>query len=149
MRLVPIPQPGRAAVTIQTAPFGTTNPAALTTRGLPLPATLNKAVAFAREQFSGPDAGGLRRLQDKILAALANLQQLPDANGNMIRGVAFTSGAQLAVSHGLGQTWVGYRVVNVQGAGATFFATPTPATDNGTIQLTASATCLADVWVYC
>lgn len=116
------------------------------------PATTTKSLgpAQSREQFTGPNARPLNRIQSAIRDALAVIKAMPFANGNLVQAVAFSSGTAKSVQHGLGRAYVGYMVINVQGAGATFHATaPTdPRLSTTQITLTASATCTADVWIY-
>jgi len=149
VRLVPgRPSNRQAPVKVQSAPFGSLNQAVTGTRPILAPAIVSGAYAFAREHFAGPAGQQLNRLQDKISAAIQGVQQLPFAKGQLIQGVSFTATTQIGIQHALGQAWTGYLVLNVQGAGSTFYAVPTPATDGTTIQLVPSATCTGDVWVY-
>jgi hypothetical protein len=153
MRLTPIRPIGqRMPSRLQTAPFGTTNPAVVGKRVPPLPAIVSTGVPFAREHFTDgqPMAPGLTRLQNKIAAALSALAAQPDADQVVIQGQAFTSGTAKAIAHTLGRPYVGYSVSNVVGTPAAFAATAPADTRLAASQitLTASANCTADVTVW-
>jgi hypothetical protein len=141
---------------IQSGAIGTTNPAVVTGRSVPLPSLASRGPSQQRERFAGLDlppgiARALQSMQDAIARAIAIVRAIPFASGNMIQGVQFSVGTMIALPHGLGRPWRGYMVVNVSGAGyGTFRQIPQARADLETnaIGLVSSATCVADVWVW-
>jgi hypothetical protein len=139
------PLPSRVPTRIVQGPYGSTNPATLTGRSLTMPSVPSTGPALAKEHFDDP---ALNRVQDKIQRAMLQIKQLPFADGQLLQGVRFLASVGKNLTHGLGSPWVGYLPLNVVGTPANFVATPNDKTDLYLIVITASSTCVADIWVY-
>ena len=106
-----------------------------------LPSVQSGTTAFASQRFTTGDPTMCRQLnamQDGIATALRPLQARPDANGQLIQGQTFTSGAPVIIEHGLGQAWAGFEVWSLEGTAMAFSAAH-GTTDSATIAVTGTA----------
>lgn len=87
----------------------------------------------------------LLELQQATSDATAGTRSLPMLGGNWIRGVAFSAGVPLAIAHGLGRPSQGWIPTDVTAASTFFRSAPV---DPRTLTLTASASCIADLYVW-
>lgn len=108
---------------------------------------VQSSTALSKEQTTDRQ---VNQAQRNVRAAIAPAASVPDADGNLVKNVSFTSGTNVVISHGLGKAFAGYRVQNVQGGFASFMlVAQSPATLNArTITLQSNGTCTADVWVH-
>jgi hypothetical protein len=150
----------RAPTRIQNGTFGGDNPSSFTpsyaNRAAVRPNVTPRGPSQALEQFSEvnlPDtaavARALNQLQKNVQAAVAVTKNAPQANGNMIENVTFSTSGPTIVKHGLGGPAKGFVIHNAVGVDIVTRVTQTDLLEQNQISLDSQGYSLtADVWVY-
>lgn len=92
----------------------------------------------------------LNRIQESILAVLGVVTTNQLIPGNILRGVAMTSGTSYFLAHGLGRQWQGYFIIRSQGAAGALVdvSYPTGLAADTTLPVQSSATGTYDIFVF-
>lgn len=102
--------------------------------------------ALEKQNYSGPGAAEIKRLQDSVARSLDPLSTVPTLNGNKLGPIAL--GTSFApVNHGLGRAYLGWQVIRID-ANATVWEDFTWNGMTGSISMRASAACNVYLWVF-
>ena len=102
--------------------------------------------ALEKQNFTGPSASEIKRLQDNVSRAIDPLSAVPTLDGVQVGPVAL--GTSFApVNHGLGRAYLGWQVIRID-ASATVWEDFTWNGTRGSINMMASAACNVYLWVF-
>ena len=87
----------------------------------------------------------LEQMQKNVVGAINNMNKVPFLNGNLLQKIAL-SGTETQINHKLNRDYQGFIITNLN-ANAVVWISST-GNKSQTINLTASASCTIDIWVF-
>lgn len=87
----------------------------------------------------------LEQMQKNVVGAINNMNKVPFLNGNLLQNVSLST-SETKIPHKLSRDYQGFIITNIN-ANANAWVSSTDGKSQ-TINLTASASCVVDIWVF-